>query len=461
MICWAVDFHPSFTCRRHAGTLLHTCTIGTATGAQSDRDLCPVVSLALCGEEPRRSGTPTDPLVNYRSTPGANEATMHASGPRILFLDSFTLSIPGSRDAASDTIGYGITASRAIAQGLVEVGYEVIRSSTLLGGKAPSGNNPGLQWVYETYSALLELLPRIQPQYIFCFHSLHTFPVEVRRIMLDLKHNSQLVGYTHGSHWDPTDSFRFERYPGLEMLDLANLHVMDRVFLVSQYMRRTLMTNIERLSPELASEIGRKALVVGLPIDTKQIDRCRKDSLNSRLTIVYNHSFISSKRPEIFLEVIHAIMRRYDIAVLFTRTPPSAGPIADAISDLQARHPGRVRLGHDLPIDAYYRSLWTADIQVSTASHESLGIATLEAMYTRNCCILPDRGSYPEISGGERDVLYDPNNSGDLFRLISLAIENEQRRTRIADHLRRLAGRYSGRHVAELIDVGLRDLPNH
>src|SRR3954468_11605309 len=32
-----------------------------------------------------------------------------------------------------------------------------------------------------------------------------------------------IIGYLHGSHWDPTDTYRSEAYPGLKWLDLANL----------------------------------------------------------------------------------------------------------------------------------------------------------------------------------------------------------------------------------------------
>ena len=60
-----------------------------------------------------------------------------------------------------------------------------------------------------------------------------------------------------------------------------------------------------------------------------------------------------------------------------------------------------------MPLDEYYQALWAADLQVSTATHESLGVSTLEAMYTDNCCILPRLGSYPEICNGNPDVLYE------------------------------------------------------
>jgi hypothetical protein len=61
-----------------------------------------------------------------------------------------------------------------------------------------------------------------------------------------------------------------------------------------------------------------------------------------------------------------------------------------------------------MPLDEYFEALWAADLQVSTATHESLGVSTLEAMYTGNCSLLPRVGSYPETCDGHSDVLYKP-----------------------------------------------------
>ena len=54
---------------------------------------------------------------------------------------------------------------------------------------------------------------------VFCFHAFHTFPVEVRRMLLDLGLRVPIVGYTHGSHWDVTDTYRSDHYPGLALAD--------------------------------------------------------------------------------------------------------------------------------------------------------------------------------------------------------------------------------------------------
>ena len=99
-------------------------------------------------------------------------------------------------------------------------------------------------------------------------------------------------------------------------------------------------------------------------------------------------------------------MPNREFNVLFTRKFEESSPGGREISQLKVKYPGRIILGSDMNIPDYYRALWSVKLQVSTALHESLGISTLEAMYTENCCLLPSRGSYPEISRGDSRVLY-------------------------------------------------------
>ncbi len=124
---------------------------------------------------------------------------------------------------------------------------------------------------------MLRTLADDPPDVIFSFHVFSTFPAEIRRMALDLGRSIPIVGYTHGSHWDPTDTFRFEVYPGMELLDLANLYVLDRILLVSQYMRTTLRDNIGAFNSSLAERLDAKAVVVGLPLDVQRIDACRTE----------------------------------------------------------------------------------------------------------------------------------------------------------------------------------------
>src|SRR5690606_7112347 len=98
-------------------------------------------------------------------------------------------------------------------------------------------------------------------------------------------------------------------------------------------------------------------------------------------------------------------------------------------------------LNKTLPISEYYQLLWESDLQISTASHESLGVATLEAMYTKNCCILPNIGAYPEISDGIKDHVYD--NETSLTEKLKFYIEHNDERIKLANRLATAAQKYS------------------
>ncbi len=86
------------------------------------------------------------------------------------------------------------------------------------------------------------------------------------------------------------------------------------------------------------------------------------------------------------------------------------------------------------------RLLWRADIQVSTARHETFGISTVEAMYTKNCCLLPDRASYPEITNNCRDALYCTPD--ELFARLDHYLRDAEDRHRVATELRQHALRF-------------------
>jgi hypothetical protein len=371
---------------------------------------------------------------------------------RLLYLDAYTVPDPKRGTRSSDAIGYGITASTAIRKGLHRLGFDVYRPT----GEVPDGDER-LSWTLTMYRRVLDALSSSPPDVIFIFHVFSIFPGEIRRMALDLGKSISLVGYTHGSHWDPTDTFRFEAYPGMELVDLANLDVLDRVFLVSEYMRNTLRSNIGSFSQAVAERLNAKAAVVGLPLDIEHIDACRTERRFPRTTMVFNHAPVSSKNPELFVRVLHRILPRYDVNVLFTRAfmPDQAG--GKAIAGLAERFPGQVILGQDMGLDEYYRALWMADMQVSTATHESLGVSTLEAMYTENCCILPRLGSYPEICGNHPDVLYELAEEP-LEEKLRHFLDHPSERRAVAVELKRLTAPYHPQAVVSKIAQAILDL---
>jgi glycosyltransferase involved in cell wall biosynthesis len=378
---------------------------------------------------------------------------------RVLYLDGYT--VPAEQVGrtggapSSDSIGYGVTAGAAIRTGLRTAGWDVVRAQVAV----PQDVDPRvarLRWLLSSYDAALDVLGTSPPDVVFSFHAFSTFPVEIRRMLLDLGLELPLVGYTHGSHWDPTDLYRIEAYPRMEVLDLANLHVLDRVLLVSEYLRETLHRTISAFNAPLAKSLDARCEVVGLPLDVARIDSCRTDERWARTTAVFNHAPVASKNPELFVRVARRVLPRYDVQVLFTRRfrPTQAG--AAAVAALAADFPEQVVLGNDLPLADYYRALWMSDLQVSTATHESLGVSTLEAMYTGTCCILPRLGSYPEITGEHPDALYDLGE-GQLEERLTYFLEHPERRQSVADDLQRAAARYTPgvvvRRIADVLDA--------
>jgi glycosyltransferase involved in cell wall biosynthesis len=380
---------------------------------------------------------------------------------RVLYLDGYTVPDPKAGVPSSDAIGYGITASATIRDGLAALGLDVVRPRLDLTPAGPGGPDQRLSWILANYRSVLSEVVEDPPDVIFCFHIFSVFPVEIRRMLLDLGLSIPIVGYTHGSHWDPTDTFRFETYPGMEVLDLANLHVLDRVLLVSEYMRTTLRSTIGALNTPLAEHVDAHAAVVGLPLAVDRIDACRTGRRFPRPTVVFNHAPVSSKNPDLFARVMNRVLPHHDVAVLITRAFPPWQPGGEAIGALAARFPEQVVLGRDMPLDEYYEALWAADLQVSTATHESLGVSTLEAMYTGNCCVLPRVGSYPEICDGHPDVLYEPGEEP-LEERLRWFLEHPEHRRAVASELQRMSARYHPRTVvqkiaAEVLDVARGD----
>jgi glycosyltransferase involved in cell wall biosynthesis len=381
-----------------------------------------------------------------------------ATSRRLLYLDAYTAPVErtsaSESSPSSDAIGYAITSSQAIRTGLGAAGWEVLQPD-VSDLQDQNGQVRRLRWFLRAYESALDLLGTAPPDAIFVFHAFSVFPTEIRRMILDLRLDIPMIGYTHGSHWDPTDTFRFEVYPGMETADLANLCVLDKVLLVSHQMQNTLRDSIGAFNEPLASLLETRYEVVGLPLDVTRIEKSRTDERDPRPTVVFNHAPVASKDPDMFARVMRRILPRYDVGVLFTRRFPLDQAGGQAVAALAADFGDRVVLGNDMPLPAYYSALWRAELQVSTATHESLGVSTLEAMYTGSCCILPRVGSYPEITGNHPDALYDRGDR-QLEERLTYFLDHPERRRAVARDLQQAAARYRPgpvvRRIADVLD---------
>lgn len=355
---------------------------------------------------------------------------------RVLFVQTYRHRDATGYAGASDALGFGVTCSDALVAGLraAQVGVDV------------AGSEAGRQtaWIGEVLDRVERAVTSVRYDAVLSFHAFWPFTAELRRV-LDDSVRLPLVTYTHGSHWDESDLFRFERYPSLRWADLGNLLAADRVLLVSRHLRDVLVRQVRAVSAAAGAELDRRVRVVGLPLDLPRIDAARVPPAPDRLTTVFNHAPIAAKRPGVFLDVAAELLARTAGRVLLTRNVGAGSPWAARVRELSDAFPGRVVQGDDLPTDEYYAALWRGHMQVSTAVHESLGVATLEAMVTGNHCLLPKVGAYPEVAAGDPAVLYD--DLGDLLaRLVA-----GPRADVVARHEARIRARYSPATVAAAV----------
>lgn len=362
---------------------------------------------------------------------------------RILFVPTHTYGIVrGEVDAASDAVGYGITAATVLVEQLRVRGHAV--------DAIDIASRDRQKWYAECLQTIASRLCNARYDVILCFHSFSPFASEVRRIVDEARQSVPIVAYTHGSHWDPTDLVRQERYPKLRWADLGNLLSVDAVLLVSDYMQTTLLRQVSAASEEAAAELAAKLWVVGLPIDTGFLDACRTEK-EQVPTVVFNHSFSEGKQPGAFLEVAEEVLERRPARIVITRGAPVSSPHHSSLCRLVKRFGDRIRVSETLAIPEYFRALWGSHVQVSTAVHESLGIATLEAMYARNCCFLPDLGAYPEVVGPVREALYDPTDERLADRIVG-ALDDPVGRVALADRLADRACRYRPDLIAREVE---------
>lgn len=363
---------------------------------------------------------------------------------RILFVATYLHPADAGPTGVSGAMGYSVTCADALVAGLLGLGLQV--------DVVQSDARRLTVWTGEILAAVEAAVTTSRYDVVLAFHALWPFTADLRWVLDDTV-SLPLVTYTHGSHWDETDLFRFEHYPKLRWADLGNLMAADRVLVVSEYMRRTILGSVFSVSEKAAGELTGKIRAVGLPIDLERIDAARRPGPGNGMTIVFNHAPNTAKQPGVFLDVAAEILERTDARFLVTRHFPERSPWAERLRETAASFPGRIVRGEDLPIDDYYAALWQSDIQISTATHESLGVATLEAMATGNHCLLPRIGSYPEVAGDDPAVLYE--DVAELqARLVDLVATGPDAEV-VARHRAGARSRYSPARVAAAVHAVL------
>jgi glycosyltransferase involved in cell wall biosynthesis len=111
---------------------------------------------------------------------------------------------------------------------------------------------------------------------------------------------------------------------------------------------------------------------------------------------VWNHRWDREKRPDRLFTVLHrladeGVAFRLALAGENLRTDPQE------LDHIRERLGERIVHVGRLGEEGYRRLLGASDVTVSTADHETFGIAVIEAIAAGCVPLLPDRLSYPEI----------------------------------------------------------------
>ena len=213
---------------------------------------------------------------------------------------------------------------------------------------------------------------------------------------------------------------------GLALANWLSMAAADRVFVNSE-------TQLADLRSALPVLLGR-ALDHGHAHRLEEVlDRCEVLPVGVDLAgiapdghpvpaaplIVWNHRWDQEKRPDRLFSALHRLADegvpfRLALAGENLRVDPQEfDRIRERLGD-RVVHVGR------LDLDGYGRLLAASDVTVSTAEHETFGIAAVEAMAAGCVPLLPNRLSYPEIvpARWHEAVLYEESELRDRLRAV-------------------------------------------
>ena len=255
----------------------------------------------------------------------------------------------------------------------------------------------------------------------------------------DMVHLAALVGFLRRDLGDPAVALYLHEnqltHPvgprdrpdeGLALANWLSMAVADRVFVNSDAQLADLRTALPILlgraldhahTHRLDEVLGRcEVLPVGVELTGIAPDG---HPIPEAPLIVWNHRWDHEKRPDRLFSVLHRLADeglafRLALAGENLRFDPQE---FDAI---RARLGDRVVHVGVLDRAGYHRLLASSDVTVSTAEHETFGIAAVEAMAAGCVPLLPDRLSYPEIVPARwRDVvLYEEGELRDRLRAV-------------------------------------------
>ena len=258
-------------------------------------------------------------------------------------------------------------------------------------------------------------------------------------LVSDMVHLAALLGFLRRDLDDPAVALylhenqlthpvgpRDRRDEGLALANWLSLAVADRVFVNSEAQLADLRVALpvllgraldhghgHRLEAVLA-----RCQVLSVGVDLAAIAPDGHPPPEAPL-ILWNHRWDHEKRPDRLFSVLHGLA---DDGVAFRLALAGENLRVDPqeFDQIRGRLGERVVHVGRMGLDGYTRLLAASDVTVSTAEHETFGVAAVEAMAAGCVPLLPNRLSYPEIvpERWHRAVLYEGADLADRLRMV-------------------------------------------
>ena len=222
------------------------------------------------------------------------------------------------------------------------------------------------------------------------------------------------------------------------------------------------LEELERLRPETARHQA-PVRDPSLAMDSQGSAAASRPKPISPRRILWNHRWEFDKAPERFFAALEALVAR-DVPFVVDVVGESFARRPD-VFDLARSRLGE-RVGHFGYLEdraAYVRTLWEADIVVSTALQEFFGIAMAEAVWCGAWPIAPRALVYEDLYGGADADRHLYRDDAELLRLLEAALAAPGLES--SSRLRERLAAFDWRRVAALFDArfaaiaGLGELP--
>lgn len=218
-------------------------------------------------------------------------------------------------------------------------------------------------------------------------------------------HENQLDYPTPGR----ADQVQRRRDLYLAFCNLASAQAADQVVFNSAYHQKVFLNAARDLlgwmpdaTPQgLWQDIAAKSAVLAVPLEVESARNLSRGPRSGPLRLVWNHRWCDEKGPEVFFEALLELAGRgmdFQVAVLGR----SSGNAPDIFKSAQKNLAGRIaQWGAVDERQEYWGWLFWADVVVSTAYQEFLGLSVAEAVWAGCRPLVPDGLAYPELYGNE------------------------------------------------------------